>query len=291
MRAHLLLVAWLAVLAAPVQARIVEERLEVPVEVRDGYGKAISGSVGVVLFRDDAAGGPRPAVVLQHGRATSAPERAAMGSARYGDASRWFVRQGFLVAVPTRLGYGTTGGEDVEDSGPCASKRYEPGFVAAAAQTLAVLDALRARADVDRERLVVLGQSYGGATAVAVAARNPPGVVAVVNVAGGAGGDPVARVGDPCSPQQLERTYAGFGATARVPMLWLYTENDRYWGPSLPKGWADAFRRAGGDVRFVQVPPHGTDGHAMFTRGPEVWQPVVAEFLREQGFAVPAERP
>lgn len=283
--------ALVAVSVAPAaRAAIVEERLAVPATVVDGYGKAIERSLSVLVLRDDAASGPRPVAVIQHGRATSAQERAGF-NARYGDAARWFADHGFVVAVPTRIGYGATGGEDVEDSGPCSNKRYEPGFVAAATQTLAVLDALRARADVDAARIVVVGQSYGGASAVALAAANPPGVVAVVNLAGGSGGDPVGRVGDPCSPQQLERTFAGFGARARVPMLWLYAENDRYWGAELPKRWAEAVRRAGADVRFVALPANGTDGHATFTRAPELWQPAVADFLRERGLPMEPARP
>jgi len=34
------------------------------------------------------------------------------------------------------------------------------------------------------------------------------------------------------------------------------------------------------------VPPQGDDGHATFVRAPAVWQPIVAEFLRAQGFDI-----
>lgn len=39
-------------------------------------------------------------------------------------------------------------------------------------------------------------------------------------------------------------------------------------------------------MEFVQFPPHGDDGHLLFTRFPQVWQPVVADFLRRQGFDI-----
>ena len=277
----------LALLAIPAaQARIVEEKSELPVQVSDAYGKTIAQAIKVTIFRDDAASAPRPAVVINHGRASEAAERASFGRSRFADISRWFVRQGFVVALPTRIGYGETGGEDVEDAGPCNNKRFGPSFAAAAAQTLAVTTLLRERADVQPDRIVAVGQSVGGATTVAFASLNPPGLVAAINFAGGSGGDPKNRPGNPCSPQAIERTYAEYGARAKLPMLWIYAENDKYWGATWPRAWAAAYRGAGANVRFVQVPPAGEDGHAFFTRFPLEWQPLVTAFLREQGFAM-----
>ena len=89
-----------------------------------------------------------------------------MARARYSEASDWFARQGFLVAVPTRIGYGITGGDDVEDSGDCRQRRYPPVYQAAAVQTMRVLELLRARPDVAPDRAVIVGQSFGGMTAV-----------------------------------------------------------------------------------------------------------------------------
>jgi len=186
--------------------------------------------------------------------------------------------------VPTRVGYGASGGEDLEDTGPCNSKRYPPGYAAAAQQTLQVLAALRERQQVRKDRIVVMGQSYGGATAVAVAALNPPGVVAAINFAGGGGGNPKTQPGRPCGPHLLERMFGDYGKTAAVPMLWVYTENDKYFGPAYPKEWFEAFRAAGGRAEFVQFPPWGEDGHSLFTAFPAVWRPAVVAFLRKQGF-------
>jgi len=270
--------------AAGVQAKVVEEQFDLPVQVTDAYGKRIEQSIKVTVFSDDAIPGPKPVIVINHGRAGEASERASMGRSRYPEASRWFAREGFIVALPTRIGYGATGGEDVEDSGSCARKNFAPGYLAAAAQAVAVLDAVRARPDAMKDHSVILGQSYGGATSVAIASLNPPGVVASINFAGGGGGDPKGRPQNPCSPQQIKRMYVQFAETARMPMLWAYTENDQYWGPALPRDWVEAFRAAGGTAEFVQFTPHGEDGHSLFARFPDVWKPTVADFLRRQGF-------
>jgi dienelactone hydrolase len=210
-----------------------------------------------------------------------------MGRAHYSAVVPWLVAQGFVVAVPTRVGYGVSGGPDVEDSGDCNRKNYPPGYRASADQTLAVLQALQGRPEVQPGRSVVMGQSFGGATSVAVAARNPEGVVATINFAGGGGGNPETQPQRPCGTTQLERLFRDYGRTARLPMLWVYTENDQYFGPQHPRDWFAAFREAGGLGEFTQFPPHGDDGHSLFTRFPAVWQPRVAAFLRAQGFELP----
>lgn len=266
-------------------AKIIEEVIRVPVEVSDLYGKKISREIVVTLFHDDRAAQPFPLLLLNHGRAPDAAGRVALGRAKYSANASWFARLGFLVAVPTRIGYGATGGEDVEDSGPCDNRRYAPTFEAAATQTLTVLQELRKRADVLPNRAVVVGQSFGGATAVAVAAHQPEGVQAAINFAGGGGGNPKMRATRPCSPSQLKQLFKDFGSRARLPMLWLYTENDQYFGATLPREWFEAFSEAGGQAQFVQFAPHGDDGHSLFTRFPNVWQPKVLDFLQRNGYA------
>ena len=286
--------AWLAALAvapAVAEAALVESQFTVTVSVHDAYGKQAERPVVVTTFVDDGTPAPRPVLLINHGRAGDAASRAALDRVRYGDNARWFAALGFIVAVPTRIGYGLTGGDDVEDNGRCASKTYGPGFTAAALQMRAVLDHLRARPDVAPDRGVAVGQSYGGAGSIALAALMPPGLQAVINFAGGSGGNPQGSPGQPCQPSRLERTFGGYGRTARLPTLWLYTENDRYFGAKYPRQWFEAFREAGGEGEFHQFPPHGTDGHKLFTSHPATWQPVVLDFLRRHGLVLPPAPP
>lgn len=182
-----LLLAAITLSAGIVDARLVEEQLRVPIKVLDAYGKPVTQDIVVTLFHDDRMPQPRPLVLLNHGRATDAAGRLALGRARYSDASRWLAGMGFMVAVPTRAGYGISGGEDVECTGTCKQKHYPPAYAAAADQTLQVEDALRTRTDIDFKRTVVMGQSFGGATAVALAARNRPDIKVAINFAGGGG--------------------------------------------------------------------------------------------------------
>jgi dienelactone hydrolase len=288
--ARVLLACALAACVGMAQARLIEEVVLLPVRVEDMQGRSIAHSILVTIFRDDAMPRPYPVAVVGHGRSGKPEERATMGRARYVAHARWLTQQGFIVAVPTRIGYGNTGGPDVETSGPCSKRNYLPGYQAAADQTLAVIALLRARPDVSAERGIVLGQSYGGATAIAVAARNPPGIQLAINFAGGGGGNPETSPQQPCQPALLGRMFSSFGQTARIPALWIYSENDMYFGPTYPRTWFEDYRAAGGPGEFVQFPPFGTDGHRLFVAGPELWRPRVLEFLRTHGFAPEREQ-
>jgi dienelactone hydrolase len=263
---------------------LIEKIIKVPVKVTNAYGKVIEQEVVVSVYHDSDAAQPYPIALINHGRAAKAEERAAFGRATSITNARWLAAMGFLVVVPTRIGYGVSGGEDAEDTGDCGRKNYPPGYEAAAAQTLQVLDIVKQRPDVASNRILILGQSFGGATAIAVAAKNPPGVLAAINFAGGGGGNPVTQPQEPCGTSQLRRMFADYGRRARIPTLWIYTENDQWMGPKYPREWFGAFKAEGGVGEFVQFPPHGKDGHGLFTQAPEVWRPTALSFLQANGF-------
>jgi dienelactone hydrolase len=274
----------LLLMGVAAHARLVEEQFDMPVKATNAYGKEFEQTIKVTVFSDTDNPKPAPVLVLNHGRAAEPEGRASLGRSRFGDASRFFVNRGFIVVLPTRIGYGVSGGEDVEDTGACNKRNYPPGYAAAAQQALAALAFARTRPDAAPDRAVMAGQSFGGATAATLASMNPPGVQLAINFAGGGGGNPKTQPQRPCMPQSLERMYGDYGKTAKVPMLWIYAENDLYWGPKYPKEWFQAYTASGAKAEMEMFPPHGDDGHALFTRFPEVWQPRVAAFLDANGY-------
>ena len=145
--------------ASSAHAVILEEVHDVPVSVKTMYGQVVQHTIKVTVFHDSSRD-QAPYLVLNHGRPANSEEFATMGRVRYSDNARYFVRQGFAVLVPTRVGYGETGGPDVEYSGACDNRAYAPVFAAAADQTEAVLHAAADWPGVDAHRGLVVGQSY-----------------------------------------------------------------------------------------------------------------------------------
>jgi dienelactone hydrolase len=273
-------------LAAPWPAgarasELTERVLKVPVKLEDMYRKVIEREITVTVFQQ-AGGAPYPLMVLSHGRAPDSAGRQNLGRARYPEASTHFASLGYSVWVPTRIGYGVSGTDlDPENSGACGSMVYPPAYAAATEQVLQVIAYAKQLPEIDGTRIVSVGQSFGGATSIALAARNPAGLVAAVNFAGGGGGDPRTRPGQPCEPFRLAEMFGGYGKSARIPTLWIYAENDRFFAPRYVKSWHEAFRSQGGRGELVLLPPFGEDGHLLFVRGMAVWQPIVERFLLE----------
>jgi dienelactone hydrolase len=277
------LVAAAAVLlgsAAGAPAEIVEQSVAVPVVIEPHDAPVVRQDIAVTIVREVGAG-PRPFLVLHHGRGTTPAERASMGLQTYPANARYFAERGFVVIIPTRVGYGVSGGPDVEETGGCAFKRFADGVAVAVAETRQVIDYARQLPYVDRDRGIVVGESFGGLVAIAVASSDIPGVVGAVSVAGGDGGDSVRHVDQPCRPDQLRETFARYGTANRLPTLWMYSANDRFWGPVYPRQWYQAFRLAGGRGQFVELPADKNNGHFIFNRNAPAWHPPFERFVGE----------
>jgi dienelactone hydrolase len=225
--------------------------------------------------------GAFPLAIVNHGSDQSAIQRFNYATPTYPISAHWFLARGYAVVVPQRPGHGETGGRYLEDQGSCADADYLGSGLGTAASIQAALDYMTAQPFARRDGMVALGQSAGGWGALALASRNPPGLAAAINVAGGRGGRSDGKPGSNCAPDRLVAAAARFGATARVPTLWLYAQNDSYFAPALAERMAQAFRGAGGRVDFRLLPALTDDGHGLLEtpEGAAAWEPAVAEFL------------
>lgn len=272
------------------QADVREAIVRVPARVVDAFGKPAEGELVVTTFRP-AGPGPFPLAVINHGR--DSDKRAEYKRPRFESAARYFVRKGFAVAVPLRLGYGELAeAGDPETSVSCDAARFEPALRAAAEQILAVHQFMAGQPDIDAGHTVLVGVSVGGIATIAATSAHLPGQVAAINFAGGHGGNPEKRPGEPCQSEQLRRLYRSYAeGNARTqpatPTLWVYAENDRYFAPSHARRWARAYADGGGAVDLRLLPAHGEDGHKLFTAGNDAWQPLLDEFLAPLGFERP----
>jgi dienelactone hydrolase len=232
-----------------------------------------------------------PLLVINHGVALDAKERSYFPVIEFRDAALWFAKQGYVVVAPVRPGYGATAIEIPERGlfglffsgvGNCSDANFRNAGLAIASIDRWVIEYMSVQPFIKRDEVVVVGQSGGGWGAIALASQNPTSVRAMIAFAAGRGGHFNGKPNNNCAPDNLVEAAAQFGRTARIPMLWIYTHNDSYFGPELTKRLATAFQAAGGNVEYNVLPDFGGDGHFMIDSADavQIWAPLVSEFLK-----------
>jgi len=272
--ASLLALAAAAPASEPPVNRALNEQV---VFIRHGLGVELETTV----FRPNGRG-PFPLVLINHGKAPGDPKFQAR--ARYVVAARELVRRGYAVAIPMRGGFSRSGGFYVD--GGChieGNARQQASYLRSA------VDWLAQQPWVDPRRMVLMGQSHGGLTALAYAAEPREGVLGVVNFAGG-----LRHTGSACHDWETELVSAigRFGRGAPLPTLWFYGANDSYFAPPLVQRMHAAYTASGAAARLVAYGPFKGDAHGTFgdRQGLAVWWPETEAFLAALGLPV-AQQP
>lgn len=265
--------------SAPIATDINETVVSIPMVEHSIWGDSHRALVATVY--KPQGDGPFPLIILSHGNPPDAMDRAKIGRYRKLAQIREFVRLGFEVIVPIRRGYGATGGTYAENPGSCNGPDFASAGRNAAQDILATIDYADTLPDVDREHIVLVGQSAGGFASLAAASYAPKGVVAVVNFSGGRGGRPTTAPGQPCEPLRMAQVIGKFASTTTVPVFWHYVENDQYFSPDVVRTWYSAFVEAGGHGKLIIEKPFGRDGHGMFAvdRAIPIWLPEFRDFV------------
>src|SRR5262245_5757498 len=234
--------------------------------------------------------GPFPLLVMNHGVALDPKERSYFPVIEFRDAALWFAKQGYVVVAPVRPGYGAAAidvperglfGLFFSSVGNCSDADFRDAGLAIATLDMWVIDYMTTQPFIKRDDVVVVGQSGGGWGAIALASQNPGSVRAIIGFEAGRGGHYNGKPNNNCAPDRLVEAAAQFGRTARIPMLWIYTHNDSYFGPELSMRLSSAFRAAGGNVEYHLLPDFGADGHFLIdsAEGVQIWAPLVSGFL------------
>lgn len=246
-----------------------------------------SGSKGLeaVMVRPDEPG-PHPLALLTHGTPRDPKDRSGMTALSLEPQAMEFARRGFVAVVVLRRGYGDSGGGYNEDAHACSHPDYVGATKESAADLRAAIAYLSTLPEIDSSRVIGVGVSTGGLAMVALTANPPPGLVAAISFAGGRGSRAADRV---CNPNDLIAAFAYFGKTSRIPMLWVYSQNDHFFSPQLAQRFYYAFNDAGGRAKFILAPPFRRDGHGLFSlSGAPIWTPMVDSFLKDHDLVLRA---
>jgi dienelactone hydrolase len=231
--------------------------------------------------------GPFPAILLNHGSGRTPEELKQLGPyEKQADVlGPTFARHGYVFLYLFRRGVGLSA-----DAGTSVIELLDREFAAHGQQgrnalqmkllengdltdAQAGLAFLRSLPEVDRRKIAVIGQSFGG-TLTLIQAEREPKLRAVLIFSGS--GYSWER-----SPELRERLFA---AVARIqsPVFIIHAENDY----SLRPGKELDARRAelGKPHRLKIYPPIGKtleDGHGFLYTGVTIWEPDVFGFLDE----------
>jgi dienelactone hydrolase len=264
-----------------------EELIGIPIGTDPEDGQPLL--LQATLYRPERQGRV-PLAIVNHGSPPTrdADKRRGMGRYRYPVVSTWFVEHGFAVVVPMRRGYAGSDGDYAEDIGTCQDPDYRRAARETARDISAAVEHLSHADFVDPGHIVVVGASAGGFGALAFAAAPSVPVTAVINFSGGRGGRDPDGSGRRCAPERLVDAAALFGSSARVPSLWLYSENDSWFPPDLARSMSEAFRRGGAPSELVVLPAVEDEGHRLATspKGVPLWSPPVVRFLQGLGYAI-----
>jgi pimeloyl-ACP methyl ester carboxylesterase len=228
-----------------------------------------------------------PTLVFNHGSTGSGRDPSLFTKAvDFPQLAQFFVHRGWAVVMPARRGRAGSEGEYDEGFASDRSRGYTcdpslaiPGADRALRDIEAAMGAILTMPFVDRNRVVIGGQSRGGILSVAYAGQHPEQVKGVINFVGGwlgYGCQTVSTVN-----QEL------FKRGARYPgdMLWLYGDWDQFYPLFHSRENFAAFQAAGGKGIFHEfTPPPGFGGHGIVAR-PDLWASALDAYLKRQGLA------
>ena len=233
--------------------------------------------------------GPFPLAIMNHGVSLNQRERSFFPIVEFRDAAMWLARRGYMVVAPTG-GYGAAALDEPERGvyslfyskiGKCDHPNFRDAGRAVALLDKWIIEYMTDQKLIVPDNVIVVGQSAGGWAAIALAGENLPAVRAIIIFAAGRGGRVGGKPNNNCAPDQLVTATGEFGRTARTPMLWIYIENDTFFGPDLSKRMYKAFTGAGGKAEYHLLRPFGNEGHFLvgFPEAIPIWTPLVSAFL------------
>ncbi|HUI87146.1 MAG TPA: prolyl oligopeptidase family serine peptidase [Anaerolineales bacterium] len=221
--------------------------------------------------------GPFPAIVWNHGN-----EQDPDSSPEFDAVANIFVPAGYIVFAPVRRGQGQSQGDSIQSQmqqvlSAKGSEAAQQFFVQQMEgpqldDQLAGLNYLKSLSDVDQNRLVVAGCSYGGIQSI-LAAANGAGYKAALAISPGS----ESWDGNPLLQQSLTKAVSSIN----IPVFLIHPEKD----VSVAPGYALAqqFLKLNKSYSFKIYPPFGADAEQGLCFGDgngfHWWAPDVLTFL------------
>jgi dienelactone hydrolase len=231
-----------------------------------------------------AGRGPFPAVLFAHGSygGSDLVHDPVSDAVKLGTL---FVEKGYIFFVPFRRGVGLSAKEGINSTDlmdQAFAKEGQEGRNRVQLQQLesfqladmmAALDCLRARPEVDRNRMAILGHSFGGSLAILVADGAPGLKAAIIFSGGGYSWD---------RSFSLRQLLINAVKSINMPVMIIHANNDYSINPGII---IDSVRKQIHKPDTLIIYPRfgntANEGHNLIFSGTAVWQKDVFAFLHD----------
>ena len=247
-----------------------------------------------VTFYTPDGPGPFPLAVMNHG-ASGKPKFNPRY--RFDFSTYYFLSRGYAVALPMIRGFaGSRGNAGTNRNAPplptmrgflggsSGNTRFGCDYrrigINNAKDIRAVIDYLSNQPNIDGDRVVVAGQSFGGWNTLAFGTLNHPKVRGLINFVGG------MKTSDCETPEAaMEIAAKAYGAHTSVPSIWFYGNNDKVFSPPTWRAVYKSYVDAGGMAQLVAFGSFMDNAHNLlgFPEGLAIWAPKVDAFLARVG--------
>jgi pimeloyl-ACP methyl ester carboxylesterase len=233
-----------------------------------------------VVFRRPPGPGPFPTLIFTHGSVSNGNDaREVTHTVIYPALADYFIEKGWMVAFVQRRGRGKSGGKYLEGWDTklgryaCDLEIAETGRQRGLEDLDAVWDALSRNPLVDASRLLIGGNSRGGALALIHASKHPTRYVGAINFVGG-------WAGKRCSlmAEINAQAFAQAGGFPK-PTLWLYGERDWFYGIEESRPFFDTFVGAGGKGEFHSLTYGPLRSDHQIVQSRPLWDRVLSNYL------------
>ncbi len=220
--------------------------------------------------------GPFPLVIINHGKSYG----DAREQKRYRPiaAAREFIKRGFVIAVPMRLGFGNSDGTYYQSGCDLTQDGYKQSeSIDAALRELIKLPYIKS------DQVLIVGHSYGGFIGMAYGAtQTAVPIKGLINFAGGL----KKSTGSCLWDLSLTKAFTEYGKNTKVPSLWIYSENDSLFKPDLVNRLNRSYSAGGAKSEVKILGPFKEDGHKFFDdpEGVRMWSSEIDEFIKRLGF-------
>ncbi|MDV5167608.1 alpha/beta hydrolase family protein [Photobacterium rosenbergii] len=250
------------------------ESVKVPLVESGFFGKSTI-NLEATVYKPEGEG-PFPTVIFNHGSTGPyvIPTDYTINPWGFG---KYLVSKDIALIIPMRRGRGKSEGS-YNELYTCDREGINKGLDYALQSLDATYDYLIEQPWVDKNKILLSGNSRGGILSLVYASQHPEDFAGVINFSGG-------WVGDTCNTGALSQNIEIFKNAAhklKIPTLFIYGHNDPYYSDLTIQSFVTAYEDAGGqvDFKFYQLGP-GVSGHEVFYNYGHLWSYVVDNYLIE----------